>query len=75
MKQKHSLLHLGIALGLCLLSIGGSSLYIHNQLELVEVYVAKESLAARTLISENNLSKIKVPKAYQIGRASCRERV
>lgn len=64
MKQKHSLLHLGIALGLCLLSIGGSSLYIHNQLELVEVYVAKESLAARTLISENNLSKIKVPKAY-----------
>lgn len=64
MKQKYSLLHFGIALGLCLLAIGGSLLYIHNQLELVEVYVAKDELSARTLISENDIYKIKVPKAY-----------
>lgn len=64
MKQKYSLLHFGIALGLCLLAIGGSLLYIHNQLELVEVYVAKDELSARTFISENDIHKIKVPKAY-----------
>ena len=63
MKQKYSLLHFGIALALCLLAIGGSLLYIHNQLELVEVYVAKEDLSARTLI-DDDLIKIKVPKAY-----------
>ena len=64
MKQKYSLLYFGIALALCLLAIGGSLLYIHNQLELVEVYVAKEDLSARTLIDEDDLIKIKVPKAY-----------
>lgn len=64
MKQKYSLLHFGVALGLCLFFMGGSLLYIHNQLELVEVYVARENLPARTHISENSLSKIKVPKAY-----------
>ncbi len=62
MKQKYSLLHFGIALALCLLAIGGSLLYIHNQLELVEVYVAKEDLSARTLIDEDDLIKIKVLK-------------
>lgn len=64
MKQKYSLLHFGIALGLCLLAVGGSLLYIHNQLELVEVYVAKDDLSARSLIQEDQVRKIKVPKAY-----------
>lgn len=64
MKDKQSLMHLGIAIGLCLLAVGGSLLYIHNQLELVEVYVAKEVLPARSLLKEDNLRKIKVPKAY-----------
>lgn len=64
MKQKYSLLHFGIALGLCLLAVGGSLLYIHNQLELVEVYVAKDVITARTRIHEDQLRKIKVPKAY-----------
>lgn len=64
MKDKQSLMHLGIAVGLCLLAVGGSLLYIHNQLELVEVYVAKEVLPARSLLNEESLRKIKVPKAY-----------
>lgn len=64
MKEKQSLMHLGIAVGLCLLAVGGSLLYIHNQLELVEVYVAKEVLPARSLLNEESLRKIKVPKAY-----------
>lgn len=54
----------GLIICVCLISIGLSILYVNHELELVEVYVAKEELESRTLLDESSIKLIKVPKAY-----------
>ncbi len=39
-------------------------IYCHKKLQLVDVYIAKYSLNNRTLISENEIEKVSVPKCY-----------
>ncbi len=64
MIKKEKLLGVSLFLCLSLLSFGISVLYINHELELVEVYVAKENLSARVLIEDKFIQLIKVPKAY-----------
>ena len=64
MIKKEKLVGISLFLCLSLLSFGISVLYINHELELVEVYVAKENLSARVLIEDKFIQLIKVPKAY-----------
>lgn len=64
MIKKEKLIGISLFLCLSLLSFGISVLYINHELELVEVYVAKENLSARVLIEDKFIQLIKVPKAY-----------
>ena len=49
---------------LLLLAFGFSTVYINHQLDLVDVYVALHTIDARTIIKDDDLSLIQVPKAY-----------
>lgn len=42
----------------------GSTIYIDNQLELIDVPVAAQDLSPRTLITKDHIALIKMPKAY-----------
>ena len=64
MKNKSRFIIVGIILCIALVSFGVSILYVNHELELVEVYVAKENLSARTLLNDSVIKMIKVPKAY-----------
>lgn len=64
MIKKDKLIFVGIFLSLCLISFGISTLYINKELELVEVYIAKNNLSARVLIDKDSIQLTKVPKAY-----------
>lgn len=64
MKNRERFILVGIILFIALVAFGISALYINHELELVEVYVAKEDLSARTLMDDSVLRLIKVPKAY-----------
>lgn len=64
MINKNKLILVGLIICVCLISIGLSILYVNHELELVEVYVAKEELESRTLLDESSIKLIKVPKAY-----------
>lgn len=64
MINKNRLIIAGFVLCITLVVIGVSVLYIKHELELVEVYVAKEDLSARTLMNDNQIQIIKIPKAY-----------
>ena len=64
MIKKDKLLFLGLFVCIIFISFGISTLYINRELELVEVYVAKDTLVARTLIDHDSITLIKVPKAY-----------
>jgi hypothetical protein len=59
-----------LILCISLISIGISILYVNHELELVEVYVASENLQSSTLMDEDVIKPIKVPKAY-LSEASC----
>jgi len=62
--NKNNLILVGLIVCISLLSFGISILYVNHELELVEVYVAKEDLESRTLMDESAIRLIKVPKAY-----------
>jgi len=64
MINKNRLIIAGLVLCIALVAFGVSVLYIKHELELVEVYVAKDDLSARTLLDESRIQIIKVPKAY-----------
>jgi Flp pilus assembly protein CpaB len=64
MMNKNRLVLVALILSISLISIGVSILYVNHELELVEVYVAKEDLQSRTLMDEDVIKPIKVPKAY-----------
>ncbi len=42
----------------------GSSIYIDNRLDLIEIPVAAQDLAPRTLITKEHIAMVKMPKAY-----------
>jgi Flp pilus assembly protein CpaB len=64
MINKNKLILVGLILCISLISLGISILYVNHELELIEVYVAKEDLESRTLMDESAIRLIKVPKAY-----------
>lgn len=64
MINKNKLILVGLILCISLISLGISILYVNHELELVEVFVAKEDLQSRTLMDESTIKLIKVPKAY-----------
>jgi Flp pilus assembly protein CpaB len=42
----------------------GSSIYIDNRLDLIEIPVAAQDMAPRTLITKEHIAMVKMPKAY-----------
>lgn len=64
MKNKNRWILVGLILFISLVAFGVSVLYVNHELELIEVYVAKDNLSARTLMDENVIRLVKVPKAY-----------
>ena len=59
---------------LCMvLTLAAAYLYCDRRLEMGEVYVARYSLSNRTLISEEEIEKIRVPLAY-LGDDVCRNK-
>lgn len=64
MKNRNRLILVGALLFITLVSFGVSVLYVNHELEMIEVFVAKENLSARALLDEDVLKRIKVPKAY-----------
>jgi len=53
-----------LAAGFLVCCFLGSKIYIESNLDLVEVPIISEGLAPRTLISEQDLILVKMPKAY-----------
>lgn len=64
MMNKNRLIIAGLVICIALVAFGVSVLYIKHELELVEIYVAKDDLSARTLLDDSQIHIIKVPKAY-----------
>lgn len=62
--NKNRLIIAGLVICIALVAFGVSVLYIKHELELVEIYVAKDDLSARTLLDDSQIHIIKVPKAY-----------
>jgi Flp pilus assembly protein CpaB len=62
--RKDRLILGGLVIGLLCGSYLGSKIYIDGRLSLVDVPVANSTLAPRTLISENDIVMVKMPKAY-----------
>ncbi|KAF0226968.1 MAG: Flp pilus assembly protein CpaB [Erysipelotrichaceae bacterium] len=63
MKSNRIILGL-LAAALCGIGYLGSKIYVDQRLELIDVPVAASVLQPRTLISEDDIVMIKVPKAY-----------
>lgn len=64
MKNKNRWILVGLILFVSFVAFGVSVLYVNHELELIEVYVAKDDLRARTLMDESVIRLVKVPKAY-----------
>lgn len=64
MKNRNQWILVGLILFVSFVAFGVSVLYVNHELELIEVYVAKDDLSARTLMDESVIRLVKVPKAY-----------
>lgn len=63
MRKPVGLIALGVA-GVSGLAYLGSQVYIDHQLDLVNVPIAAETLAVRTIIEESHITWIAMPRAY-----------
>lgn len=64
MKTKNRWIFVGLIMFISLVAFGVSVLYVNHELALIEAYVAKNDLSARTLMDESVIRLVKVPKAY-----------